>query len=73
MVAVQCKLPWYSKKYFERFLDTKKDENGNLKEEVLNIKKIQKECPELLELIGYRIPTEGKYSMLPLKIVGFLP
>ena len=24
-------------------------------------------------LLGYRIPTEDKYSMLPLKIVGFLP
>ena len=25
------------------------------------------------EVIGYRIPTEDKYSMLPLKIVGFVP
>jgi len=27
----------------------------------------------LTEVIGYRIPTEDKYSMLPLKIMGFLP
>lgn len=27
----------------------------------------------LTEMIGYRIPTEDKYSMVPLKIVGFLP
>lgn len=25
------------------------------------------------QVIGYRIPTEDKYSMLPLKIVGFMP
>lgn len=44
------------------------DKNG-----VINIKAIEKVNPELLELIGYRIPTEDKYSMAPLKIVGFLP
>lgn len=29
--------------------------------------------PDLLKMVGYRIPTEDKYSMAPLKIVGFLP
>jgi len=29
--------------------------------------------PEFLDVIGYRIPTENKYSMLPLKVKGFLP
>ena len=28
---------------------------------------------EDLELIGYRIPTEDKYSMYRMKIKGFLP
>lgn len=28
---------------------------------------------EQLKAIGYRIPTEDKYSMQPIKIVGFLP
>ena len=28
---------------------------------------------EALEIIGYRIPTEGKNSMAPMKVVGFLP
>lgn len=27
----------------------------------------------ITQMIGYRIPTEDKYSMIPLKIVGFLP
>ena len=44
------------------------DKDGNI-----NIKWIERENPELLEMIGYRIPTEAKYSMVPIKIVGFLP
>lgn len=28
---------------------------------------------DLRELVAYRIPTEDKYSMFPLRIVGFLP
>jgi hypothetical protein len=28
---------------------------------------------EVLNLLGYRIPTEGKYSMFNMKVVGFLP
>lgn len=27
----------------------------------------------LLDMIGYRIPTEHKYSIVPLRVVGFLP
>jgi hypothetical protein len=69
---VECYLPWYSKKNFEGFLDTTVDAQGR-KQEYLNIEKLEKQAPELLKLIGYRIPTEGKYSMLPLKIKGFLP
>lgn len=33
-------------------------------------KEVQK---SLSEAIGYRIPTEDKYSMIPLKIMGFVP
>ena len=61
LVSAECKLPWWSKKYFEPALD----EKGQL-----DITKI----PEnLREMIGYRIPTEDKYSMLPLIVTGFLP
>jgi len=41
--------------------------------EYLDIKRMEEECPDLLKMVGYRIPTENKYSMLPLKVVGFLP
>lgn len=30
-------------------------------------------APDMLKAIGIRVPTEQKYSMLPLKIVGILP
>ena len=36
--------------------------------------KLPKEVQKAMsEVIGYRIPTEDKYSMLPLKIMGFVP
>ena len=28
---------------------------------------------DLLEMIGYRIPTENKYSIFKMRIMGFLP
>jgi hypothetical protein len=60
--AVQCYLLAYSKQMYEPFLnkDTK----------TLDFTKMPK---ELRIAIGYRIPTEDKYSMLPLEIIGFLP
>lgn len=61
---VPAYVPIYSKKLLEFYSDN----NGNV-----DIKKIEKEAPELLEIIGYRIPTESKHSMLPIRIVGFLP
>lgn len=56
--------PIFSNELFEKFAD----KNGNI-----DIETIEMINPELLEMIGYRIPTEDKYSMAPLKIVGFLP
>jgi hypothetical protein len=34
---------------------------------------LKKHAPELLEAIGYRIPTEAKYSIAKMNIVGFTP
>ena len=39
----------------------------------IDIRAIEVVNPKMLEMIGYRIPTEDKYSAAPLKIVGFLP
>lgn len=56
--------PIYANELFEKFADR----NGNI-----DIETIEMINPDLLKMIGYRIPTEDKYSMAPLKIVGFLP
>lgn len=45
-----------------------RDKKGNI-----DINAINRVNPGLLEMIGVRIPTEGKLSMWPMKIVGFLP
>lgn len=56
--------PIYSNQLFTQFAD----KNG-----VINMEALEMLDPDLLKMIGYRIPTEDKYSMAPLKIVGFLP
>lgn len=60
--GVECYLPAYSKKFYEPFIDKN---TGELQ--------IDKMPEELKKLVGYRIPTEGKYSMIPLIVKGFLP
>lgn len=57
-------LPAWSREFFKDFMN----QDGEV-----DFASIQHNAPELLEMIGYRIPTEDKYSMLPLKVVGFLP
>ncbi len=56
--------PIYSNQLFTQFAD----KNG-----AINMQALEMLDPDLLKMIGYRIPTEDKYSMAPLKIVGFLP
>lgn len=56
--------PIYTNELFNQFAD----KDGNI-----NIEAIEALDPDLLKIVGYRIPTESKYSMAPMKIVGFLP
>jgi hypothetical protein len=61
---IECMIPaqaLFGKSIPVQFLD----ENGQTD--------ITKVPDELLTLIGYRIPTEDKYSMFNLKVKGFLP
>ena len=55
-----------------KFNRYKTDENGNkvLKTDIELLKELQD--AHLDEIIGYRIPTEGKQSVAVMKIVGFL-
>ena len=56
--------PIYTNELFNQFAD----KEGNI-----NIEAIEALDPDLLKMVGYRIPTESKYSIAPMKIVGFLP
>lgn len=57
---VECMLPAWSKALFTAFAD----ENGEID--------IDKIPPSITSMVGYRVPTEHMYSMVPLRVIGFL-
>ncbi len=59
---LECYMPAYSKKFYEPLMDPNTHQ--------LDVTKLPE---DLRKLIGYRVPTEDKYSMAPLYIKGFLP
>lgn len=71
--GIECYLPAYSKQFYEPFMVTKTRKINGVEVEYqeLDVRKLQQ--AGLDKLIGYRIPTESKYSMAPLIIKGFLP
>ena len=69
-IGAECYLPYYTKKYFEQVLVDVRDKDGNVIGQKLDISKLD---TNLRKLVGFRIPTEERYSMLPLFIKGFLP
>ena len=69
---LECYMPAYSREFYEPLMG----EDGvlHLDDWVDSKGKKHKGLPEeLRRLIGYRVPTEDKYSMVPLRIKGFLP
>lgn len=62
-ITYQALLPATSKNFFP-----KNSETGEV-----DIEYIKQNAPELLKIVGYRIPTEDKYSMFNIEIVGFTP
>lgn len=60
----ECIAPASTKELLRDFID----HNG-----FLDVETLEAINPDLLKAVGYRIPTEGKHSMQPLKIVGFAP
>ena len=60
----ECLLPAWSKKFFLKYLN----DDGSFDHEMM-----AKEHPELMRMVGYRIPTDHKHSMVPLIVKGFLP
>ena len=62
IMYLECYMPAYSRKFYEPLMKPGTHE--------LDITKLPE---DLRKLIGYRVPTEDKYSMAPLYIKGFLP
>ena len=73
ITGFECYLPASTKRLFSRFMRNVYDKKGNIIGKKIDIDRVQKECPEILEGIGYRIPTEGKYSMANFIVKDFLP
>jgi hypothetical protein len=70
---IEAYLPAYCKEMYADFLETTPEGY-----QTINFKKMEaafgeKEAEKLLQVIGYRIPTEDKYSIMPIRIVGFMP
>ena len=59
---LECYMPAYSREFYEPLMKPGTHE--------LDVTKLPE---DLRKLIGYRVPTEDKYSMAPLYIKGFLP
>ena len=59
---LECYMPAYSREFYEPLMDP-----------VTHQLDIDKLPEDLRRLVGYRVPTEDKYSMAPLRIKGFLP
>ena len=59
---IECYMPAYSREFYEPLMDPNTHQ--------LDVTKLPE---DLRKLIGYRVPTEDKYSMAPLYIKGFLP
>ena len=66
-------MPAYMREMYEDYLVEKADKDGSTYW-TLDFEAIKKNNDEdILKIIGYRIPTEDKYSIMPIKIVGFMP
>ena len=64
LAYVECYVPIYDDNLIKDF----EKPDGTI-----DIEAMERENPRLLEMVGYRIPTEDKYSMITMKIMGFIP
>lgn len=69
---IDCYMPAYKRSLIQDFLVEKEYGDTGEKYWEIDYDKI-KDNEDLLEMIGYRIPTENKYSIFKMRIKGFLP
>lgn len=66
-------MPAYMRDMYQDYLIEKVDKDGS-SYWTLDFDALKRDNNEdILKIIGYRIPTEDKYSIMPIKIVGFMP
>lgn len=68
--GAECYMPFYTKKMFANVLVDVRDKQGNVIGQKLDVNRLS---DDLKKMVGFRIPTEAHYSMLPLIIKDFLP
>ena len=65
LAYMECWLPaTYEELFDERF----RNEDGDV-----DFDRVNEVLPEIMDMVGFRIPTEDKYSVMPLKATKFLP
>ena len=69
---IDCYMPAYKRSLIQDFLVKKEYKDTGEEYWEIDYDKI-KGNEDLLEMIGYRIPTENKYSIFKMRIKGFLP
>ena len=65
-------MPAYKRSLIQDFLISRRDSKTGEEWWEVDYEKM-KGNEDLLEMIGYRIPTENKYSIFKMRIMGFLP
>lgn len=73
---IEAYMPAYMRDMYEDYLVPKTDTDGSTYW-TIDFEALEKNHPgddgDILKVIGYRIPTEDKYSIMPIKIKGFMP
>lgn len=72
---IPCYAPISMMQIYQDYLEEESDSKGNTWY-TINFEKLKKSKnidPKFLDMVGYRIPTENNYSIMPIRIVGILP
>lgn len=72
---IPCYAPMSMMQIYQDYLEEESDSKGNTWY-TINFEKLKKNKnidPKFLDMVGYRIPTENNYSIMPIRIVGILP
>lgn len=72
---IPCYAPMSMMQIYQDYLEEESDSKGNTWY-TINFEKLKKSKnidPKFLDMVGYRIPTENNYSIMPIRIVGILP